>query len=71
MNLRIIFLCLSLALGFQMLLFADESTGAIKAVCGVYNVVDFGAKGDGVTLDSPSINNAIEAFDCTNIRIVE
>ncbi|MDE5650563.1 MAG: glycoside hydrolase family 28 protein, partial [Duncaniella sp.] len=28
---------------------------------GVYNVRDFGAKGDGVTLDSPAINAAIEA----------
>lgn len=28
---------------------------------GVYNVRDFGAKGDGSTLDSPSINAAIEA----------
>jgi polygalacturonase len=26
----------------------------------IYNVVDFGAKGDGKTLDSPSINKAIE-----------
>jgi polygalacturonase len=26
----------------------------------VYNVIDFGAKGDGKTLDSPSINKAIE-----------
>ena len=28
---------------------------------GVYNVRDFGAKGDGQTLDSPAINAAIEA----------
>lgn len=28
---------------------------------GVYNVSDFGAKGDGKTLDSPAINAAIEA----------
>jgi len=27
----------------------------------IYNVLDFGAKGDGKTLDSPSINKAIEA----------
>ena len=27
---------------------------------GVYNVRDFGAKGDGKTLDSPAINAAIE-----------
>lgn len=28
---------------------------------GIYNVKDFGAKGDGTTLDSPAINAAIEA----------
>ena len=27
---------------------------------GVYNVRDFGAKGDGITLDSPAINAAID-----------
>jgi len=31
------------------------------AALGVYNVRDFGAKGDGKTLDSPAINAAIEA----------
>ena len=31
------------------------------AANGVYNVRDFGAKGDGTTLDSPAINAAIEA----------
>lgn len=34
--------------------------GAVSAT-GVYNVRDFGAKGDGQTLDSPAINAAIEA----------
>lgn len=31
------------------------------AMAGIYNVKDFGAKGDGKTLDSPAINAAIEA----------
>ena len=31
------------------------------ASAGIYNVRDFGAKGDGQTLDSPAINAAIEA----------
>lgn len=30
-------------------------------VAGIYNVRDYGAKGDGKTLDSPAINSAIEA----------
>ena len=34
--------------------------GAVSAT-GVYKVRDFGAKGDGQTLDSPAINAAIEA----------
>ena len=32
-----------------------------SAAGGVYNVKDYGAKGDGKTLDSPAINAAIEA----------
>lgn len=32
----------------------------MQAVAMVYNVRDFGAKGDGITLDSPAINKAIE-----------
>ena len=35
------------------------STMQISAM--VYNVREYGAKGDGITLDSPSINTAIEA----------
>ena len=33
----------------------------VAAAAGVYNVRDYGAKGDGKTLDSPAINAAIEA----------
>ena len=34
---------------------------SLSAAAGVYNVRDYGAKGDGKTLDSPAINAAIEA----------
>ena len=43
-----------------ILLFVCLFTLGIAAT-GVYNVRDFGAKGDGRTLDSPAINAAIEA----------
>ena len=33
----------------------------ITSAAGIYNVRDFGAKGDGKTLDSPAINAAIDA----------
>lgn len=33
---------------------------SLRAAASVYNVVDFGAKGDGTTLDSPAINRAID-----------
>ena len=46
--------------GICILLFAALLTSA-AARATVYNVRDYGAKGDGVTLDSPSINAAIEA----------
>ena len=35
--------------------------GDLQASRGVYNVYDYGAAGDGETLDSPAINRAIEA----------
>lgn len=36
---------------------------SISAMARVYNVHDFGATGDGNTLDSPAINASIEAAD--------
>ena len=44
------------------LLFACMTTISVAA-SGVYNVRDYGAKGDGQTLDSPAINAAIEAVN--------
>ncbi|MDE6553653.1 MAG: right-handed parallel beta-helix repeat-containing protein [Muribaculaceae bacterium] len=37
------------------------SSAILSHAGGVFNVIDFGAKGDGKTLDSPAINAAIEA----------
>ncbi|MDE6511312.1 MAG: right-handed parallel beta-helix repeat-containing protein, partial [Muribaculaceae bacterium] len=37
------------------------SSAILSYAGGVFNVTDFGAKGDGKTLDSPAINAAIEA----------
>ena len=36
-------------------------TGAFQLQAKIYNVRDFGAKGDGKTIDSPSINQAIQS----------
>lgn len=38
-----------------------SATSLCSYAGGVYNVVDYGAKGDGKTLDSPAINATIEA----------
>ncbi len=40
---------------------ATLSSAIVSYAAGVFNVIDFGAKGDGKTLDSPAINAAIEA----------
>jgi len=37
------------------------SVSAYSAFCRTYNIVDFGAKGDGLTLDTAAINSAVEA----------
>ena len=36
--------------------------GCIYLHAAIYNVMDFGAKADGKTIDSPAINRAIEGF---------
>jgi hypothetical protein len=38
----------------------DKSQNQEKPPDGIYNIRNFGAKGDGTTLDSPAINEAIE-----------
>lgn len=45
----------------SVLILAIAGILSIRTAASVYNVVDFGAKGDGTTLDSPSINLAIDA----------
>lgn len=45
----------------QLLALAFLSFALLAQAGGVFNVMDFGAKGDGKTLDSPAINAAIEA----------
>lgn len=43
------------------ILIALATLTCVQAANGIYNVRDYGAKGDGRTLDSPAINAAIEA----------
>lgn len=43
------------------LILASALLAMTASASGVYNVRDYGAKGDGTTLDSPAINAAIEA----------
>ena len=45
----------------QLAVVAFISSAVLLYAGGVFNVSDFGAKGDGKTLDSPAINAAIEA----------
>lgn len=45
----------------QLLALAFIYSALLLQAGGVFNVMDFGAKGDGKTLDSPAINAAIEA----------
>ncbi|MDE6194030.1 MAG: right-handed parallel beta-helix repeat-containing protein [Muribaculaceae bacterium] len=45
----------------QLAVVAFISSAVLSYAGGVFNVSDFGAKGDGKTLDSPAINAAIEA----------
>jgi polygalacturonase len=51
-------LALGAAVGHVSLVSAQTSTHSAEAV---YNVRDFGAAGDGKTVDTQAINNAIEA----------
>lgn len=44
-----------------MVLLAESIVTASAATLNAFNVRDYGAKGDGKTLDSPAINQAIEA----------
>lgn len=47
----------------QLLALAFLSFAILSYAGGVFNVMEFGAKGDGKTLDSPAINSAIEAAE--------
>jgi len=62
-NLIIVLLTAFLFITVNSLTAADKKKQVAQVpakVNSIYNVVDFGAKGDGKTLDSPSINKAIE-----------
>ena len=45
----------------QLLAVAFLSSAILSYAGGIFNVMDYGAKGDGKTLDSPAINATIEA----------
>ncbi len=45
------------------ILFALISIFSLQLNAATYNIKDYGAKGDGKTIDSPAINQAIEAAD--------
>ncbi len=45
----------------RIVAFLMVSVWMMSATAMVYNVLDYGAKGDGINLDSPAINSAIEA----------
>src|SRR3989440_3305411 len=51
----------TLALLFSAAPQSHFSTAAVAAESNVYNVKTFGATGDGKTLDTPAINNTIDA----------
>ena len=54
-SLLIALICLALFPG------TAQSTAMVPPQTGVFNVRDFGARGDGLNLDSPSVNQAIDA----------
>lgn len=45
----------------QLFILICLACSSLTSAASIYNVRDFGAKGDGTTLDSPAINAAIEA----------
>lgn len=58
---------MNLTFFFRTILFISASIPAYfcSEAAEVYNVINFGAKGDGQTLDSPAINSAIEAAEAS------